>query len=221
MLAAVLTAPPEPFVPSHLVGQRAVAVLGCWCGDLDDGATALEPLRRLKPAADVFGPMPYPALQGMLDAGAPAGLRNYYRGGYLSELTDDVIDVVLEQGAAMPSPMSQIHLHQMGGAVGRVGIGDSAFSGRAAAYTYNLVSTWSDAAEDTIHIAANRQLSDALAPLSMPCTYVNFLTEAGGDTDGPVRAAYGEDVYHRLARLKREFDPNNFFRTNHNVRPAR
>ena len=221
MVAAVLTAPPEPFVPTDLVGQKVVAILGCWCGDEEVGATALEPMRRLKPAADVFGPMPYVELQHMLDAGAPAGLRNYFRGGYLSELTDDVIDVVLEQGASLPSPMSAIHLHQMGGAVGRIGLDATAFSGRASSYTYNLVSTWMDATEDTIHIAANRQLSDALAPLSMPCTYVNFLTEAGGDTDGPVRAAYGEDVYHRLARLKREFDPNNFFRTNHNVRPAR
>src|SRR5262249_59880905 len=105
--------------------------------------------------ADVFGPMPYAEVQRMLDAGAPAGLRNCFRGGYLSELTDDVIDVVLQQGAAMPSPMSAIHLHQMGGAVGRVGVDASAFSGRAASYNYNLVSTWSDAAEDTIHIAPN------------------------------------------------------------------
>src|SRR5262249_47160075 len=167
MLAALLTAPPEPFVPSDLVGQKSVAILGCWCGDLEDGATTLEPLRRLKPAADVFGPLPYPDLQRMLDAGAPAGLRNYFRGGYLSELTDDVIDVVLEQGATMPSPMSAIHLHQMGGAVGRVGVDATAFSGRAAAYTYNLVSTWSDAAEDTIHMAANQRLAAALAPLSL------------------------------------------------------
>lgn len=221
MLAAVLTAPPEPFVPSHLVGQKAVAVLGCWCGDLEDGAAALEPLRELKPASDVFGPMPYPALQQMLDAGAPAGLRNYFRGGYLSELTDEVIDVVLEQGAAMPSPMSQIHLHQMGGAVGRVGVDATAFSGRAAAYTYNLVSTWTDAAEDAVHVAANRGLAAALAPLSLPSTYVNFLTDAAVEGDAPVRAAYGDDVYERLARLKRELDPTNLFRINHNVRPAR
>jgi Berberine and berberine like len=178
-------------------------------------------LRRLKPAADVFGPMPYPELQRMLDAGAPAGLRNYFRGGYLSELTDDVIDVVLEQGAAMPSTMSAIHLHQMGGAVGRVGVDATAFSGRASAYTYNLVSTWTDAGEDTIHVSANRRLAAALAPLSQPGTYVNFLTDAPGDTDTPVRAAYGDEVYDRLARLKREFDPTNLFRANHNVRPAR
>src|SRR5262249_48727091 len=140
---------------------------------------------------------------------------------YLPELTDEVIDVVLEQGAAMPSPMSAIHLHQMGGAVGRVGVDATAFSGRAAAYTYNVVSTWIDAADDAVHIAANRQLAAALARLSLPSTYVNFLTDAPDDTDVPVRAAYGDDLYQRLARLKREFDPTNLFRANHNVRPAR
>ena len=120
----------------------------------------------------------------------------------------------------MPSPMSQVHLHQMGGAVGRVGIGDSAFSGRAAAYTYNLVSTWTDVAGDATHIAANQRLADALAPMSQTSTYVNFLTDGAGDSEDPVRAAYGDDVYERLARLKREFDPSNLFRINHNVRPA-
>lgn len=220
MLAAVLTAPPAPFVPAELVGNKVVAILGCWCGDLDGGVAALEPMRALKPAADVFGPLPYPALQGMLDAGAPAGLRNYFRGGYLSELNDEVIDVALAHGAAMPSPMSQIHLHQMGGAVGRVSVGATAFSGRASAYTYNLVSTWTDAADDATNVAANRRLFEALAPVSQPTTYVNFLTDAASGSDAPVRVAYGDDVYDRLARLKREFDPTNLFRTNHNVRPA-
>ena len=83
MLAAILTAPPEPFVPQELTGAKAVAILGCWCGDLDAGAAALAPLRQLGPAADVFGPMPYSALQGMLDGGAPYGVRNYFRGGYI------------------------------------------------------------------------------------------------------------------------------------------
>jgi hypothetical protein len=139
----------------------------------------------------------------------------------VSELTDDVIDVVLEQGAAMPSPMSAIHLHQMGGAVGRVGVGATAFSGRASAYTYNLVSTWTDVAEDATHIAANQRLAAALAPMSQPSTYVNFLTEATGDSDTPVRAAYGDEVYDRLARLKMEFNPTNMVHSNHNVRPER
>jgi FAD/FMN-containing dehydrogenase len=218
MLAAVLTAPPEPFVPPELTGAKVVAILGCWCGDLDAGAAALEPLRRLGPAADVFGPMPYVALQGMLDGGAPYGLRNYFRGGYTADLHDELIDVTLAHGARMPSPMSQIHFHQMGGAVSRVGPEATAFSGRSAGYTYNLVSTWTDPGEDAQQIEANRDLAAALRPLSQDRAYVNFLSDGGVDR---VRAAYGHELYDRLARLKREYDPGNLFSRNQNVRPAR
>ena len=217
LLAAINTAPPAPFVPEHLVGQKVVALLGCWCGDPADGAAVLEPLRALGPAVDLFGPMPYVALQGMLDAGAPYGLRNHFRGGYLADLGDDVIATALDHGARMPSPMSQIHFHHMGGAVARVGTATSSFSGRAAGYTYNLIGTWVDPTEDDVHTAAVRALSAALAPLSLPGRYVNFA--ADGATDA-VRAAYGDDIYDRLARLKREYDPDNLFCRNQNVKPA-
>ena len=171
----------------------------------------------LGPAVDLFGPMPYPALQGMLDAGAPYGLRNYFRGGYVADLSDDVIATALDHGARMPSPMSQIHFHQMGGAVGRFGASTSSFSGRAAGYTYNLIGTWTEPAEDDLHIASVRADLRSFAPLSLPGAYVNFSPDERAD---PVRAAYGDEIYERLARLKREYDPPNLFRRNQNVRPA-
>jgi len=213
MLVSIMTAPPEPFVPAELVGQRAIGLVGCWCGDLDAGAAAVQPMRDLGPAVDLFGPMPYPALQSMLDAGAPFGLRNYFRTGFLDGLGDAVIDVLIEHGAALPSPMSQIHLHQMGGAVAR---GESAFANRDAAFTYNLISTWIEPGEDDVHISANHAAATALAPLSAGRAYVNFL--AGNDTD-TVRSAYGPEIYARLARVKREVDPGNLFRVNQNVLP--
>ncbi len=218
MLAAVITAPPEPFVPPDLVGQKVVAILGCWCGGLDAGAAAIAPLRALGPSADVFGPMPYVALQQMLDAGARPGLRNYFRGGFLDDLDDEVIDTALAHGTRMPSPMSQIHFHQMGGAVGRVPHDGTAFSGRHAGYTYNVVSTWTDPSEDARHIEANRDLARALAPRSSDSAYVNFAGDADPDR---VRSLYGDELYDRLARLKREYDPSNLFNRNQNVRPAR
>jgi FAD/FMN-containing dehydrogenase len=217
LLAAILTAPPEPFIPPELTGRPIVALVGCWCGDLAAGGAALAPLRALGPAADLFGPMPYPALQGMLDGGAPPGVRNYFRGGFLAEITDDVIAVVAEHGARMPSSMSQIHFHQMGGAVGRVPRDASAFSGRDAGYTFNVISTWTDPAEDRVHLDANAALSAALSPLAMRPSYLNFSTDTATER---VRAAYGDDIYDRLARLKREYDPTNLFRRNQNVRPA-
>ncbi len=213
MLASVMTAPPEPFVPDEVVGRRVVALLGCWCGDLDAGEQALAPLRALDPAVDRFAPLPYPALQRMLDGAAPHGLRNYYRGAYLAELTDEVIAAALDHGATLPSPMSQIHFHQMGGAVVRA-TGASAYSGREAGYTVNLISTWTDASEDDTHIAANRALAADLAPHALAGTYVNF-EPAGSD----VLAAYGNAIYERLARLKRQYDPSNVFCRNQNIAP--
>jgi FAD/FMN-containing dehydrogenase len=218
MLVSIMTAPPEPFVPPELVGQQAVAILGCWSGDLDAGTRAVEPLRALRPSADVFGPMPYTALQSMLDGGAPKGLRNYFRGGFVDDLDDRVIDIALSEGARMPSPMSQIHHHQMGGAVGRVLPGATAFNGRHAGYTYHVISTWNDAAEDDRHVDANREVVAALSPLSIGGEYVNFV----GDADAnEVRSLYGDQLYDRLARLKREYDPSNLFSRNQNIRPAR
>jgi FAD/FMN-containing dehydrogenase len=213
MLVSIMTAPPEPFVPADLVGQRAIGLIGCWCGDLDAGAAAVQPMRDLGPAVDLFGPMPYPALQSMLDAGAPFGLRNYFRTGFLDRLDDAVIDVLIEHGATLPSPMSQIHLHQMGGAVTR---GESAFANRNAAFTYNLISTWIDRTDDDVHVSANSAMAAALAPLSAGRAYINFL--ASNDTDA-VRSAYGSDIYSRLVDVKRDFDPNNMFRINQNVPP--
>jgi hypothetical protein len=217
MLAAINFAPPEPFVPPELVGQLVVVLVGCWCGDLAAGEAALAPLRALSPSVDLIGPMPYPALQGMLDGGAPRGQRNYFRGGYTADLSDEVIAVVLEHAARMASPMSQIHFHQMGGAVARSGEESSSFSGRAAGYTYNLIGTWTDPSQDASQVAAVRAVSSALAPLSMGRSYVNF--EGDADVDR-VRGAYGDEIYARLARLKREYDPTNLFSRNQNVRPA-
>jgi hypothetical protein len=93
-------------------------------------------------------------------------VRNYFRAGYADELSDAMIEVVLEHGSQLPSPMSAVHIHQMGGAVGRVAAEATAFGNRGAAFAYNLVSTWTDAREDEQHIHANRAFAAALEPMS-------------------------------------------------------
>jgi hypothetical protein len=216
-IAAVITAPPAPFVPSELVGRKIVGLAGCWCGTSEAGEASLGPLRELRPAFDVFGPMPYVALQGMLDEGAPPGIRSYTRSGYVPDLTDGLIEAVLEHGASMPSPFSQLHLHHMGGAVARVGEDDTAFGNRRATYAYNVNSMWTDPSADDLHETMNREFAAALAPFSTGGVYVNFL---GVEGNARIRAAYGDAKYERLARLKRRFDPENLFRLNQNITPA-
>ncbi len=217
MLAAVNCAPPAPFVPPELVGRPVLVLAGCLCRDPGSGAEVLAPLRGLGPVADTFAPTAYPDLQRMLDAGAPRGQRNYFRAGFCADLSDDVIETVLEHGARLTSPLSQIHLHQMGGAVGRCGTDTSSFSGRDAGFTYNVIGTWLDAAEDDAHRADVRRACEALEPFSIAGRYVNFDAETGVSD---VQSAYGEQIYARLARLKRQYDPANLFRRNQNVRPA-
>jgi FAD/FMN-containing dehydrogenase len=216
-MAAVITAPPAPFVPAELVGQKVVGIPGAWCGDVDTGMAALAPMRALKPAIDVFGPMPYAALQGMLDEGAPKGIHAYTRSGYAADLSDGLIDAVIEHGAKMTSPFSQFHFHQMGGAVARVGEDDTAFGNRRAAYAYTINAMWLEPDEDGRHEAANRAAFEAFAPYSTGGVYVNFLGNEGG---ARVRAAYSDAKYERLANLKRTYDPDNLFRLNQNIEPA-
>ena len=216
-LAAIVGAPPAPFVPPDLVGHPVVAIAGCFVGDPDAGQALLAPIRSHEPFADVFGPMPYAALQGMLEGGAPSGLRSYTTSGYLADLSDDLIATLLDHGARLASPLSQIHLHQMGGAVARVGEDDTAFGHRRAAYTYNLLGTWMDAADDGPMTAWVRELSAAIRPFASGGVYVNFL---GSGEDDRVRSAYDDPTWRRLAALKRRLDPDNLFHRNHNIAPA-
>ena len=105
MLAVIMTAPPEPFVPATLVGQKAVAIVGCWCGDPDAGEVTIEPLRRLGPSSDLFGLMPYPALQGMQRC---CCWRRDFREDTCRISTTMLIDSTLDRRARMPSPMASI-----------------------------------------------------------------------------------------------------------------
>jgi FAD/FMN-containing dehydrogenase len=217
MMAAFLYAPPEPFVPPEVQGTPVFAIACC---HLDPGGSAeadLQPLRDLGPAVDVLGPMPYVAIQGMFDAGVPRGSRNYWRSGYVGELTDDAIDAIVAHTDGIPAPLGQLHVHQLGGAMSRVPTGATAFGNRDAGFLMNYIGLWLDPGEDEVHTAWVRAASDAMEPYGTGARYVNFLADEG---DAGVRSAYETDTFNRLQSLKSVYDPTNFFRLNQNIRPA-
>ncbi len=218
-LFAFLTAPPAPFVPEALRLKPVVAIVLCYAGDLAEGERVVRPIKSFgPPAADVIGPMPYLSLQSMLDAGAPAGMQNYWKASYLAGLSDAAIEVIVDHAARARSPLSQVHVHLMGGAVARVPADATAFAYRDAAFAMNIVGIWPDPAENELHTRWAREFADAMAPHATSGVYVNFL---GSEGEERVRAAYGEKTYARLAEVKQRFDPLNAFRLNQNIQPAR
>jgi FAD/FMN-containing dehydrogenase len=216
-MAAWLYAPPEPFVPEEVQGSPIFAI-ACFHLDPEGSAEAdLQPLRDLNPAVDVLGPMPYAGIQGMFDAGTPRGSHNYWRSGYVDDLSDEAIDTILAHTGDIPAPMGQVHIHQMGGAMARVPAGATAFGNRDAPFLMNYIGLWLDPSEDEANIAWVKRASDAMAPHTTGARYVNFLADEG---EAGVRSAYEAETYTRLQNLKVRYDPTNFFRLNQNIKPV-
>ncbi len=215
-LAAFITAPPEPFIPSHLQGTPVVAVAMCYAGRVEQGEKlAKDLLDAMPPAVNLLGPIPYLNLQKMFDAGVPHGVRSYWKTEYLKGLDDGVIRAILEAFQKVPSPFTAVHIHQFGGVASRTN--STAFSHRKAPYIVNMVGGWMDPADNDKNVAWVRQLWQEVRPYSTGETYLNFL----GDDEGEkrIKAAFGLDAYKRLVELKKAYDPANLFRLNQNIKP--
>jgi FAD/FMN-containing dehydrogenase len=198
-------------------GADVVALIVAYNGPQAEGEQVLKPLREFgPPLADMVQPMPYPALQSMLDEGFPHGLQVYWRSDFLRGLQDDFIDTIIEQAGRCTSPLSAVLIEQLGGAVARVPDNASAFGHRDAEYNLAIIARWGDPAEAQQHIAWARGLHTAIKPYARG-VYVNYLGEEGEDR---VKAAYGPDTYAKLVALKNRYDPHNLFRINQNIKPT-
>jgi hypothetical protein len=133
IFAVLITAPPAPPFPPELQGRRVAVVGIAWSGEPAEGERLLAPLRAaLPPALDLVQPMPYVALQQMLDATAPHGLRYHDKLHYLAEVSDGYVDALIDAFESVPTPQSHVVTGWMGGAVARVPHGATAFGHRGA-----------------------------------------------------------------------------------------
>jgi FAD/FMN-containing dehydrogenase len=217
---ALITAPPEEFVPEAARGKPAVGIVYCYVGPPEEGAEALKPLREAlpDPVLDMVQPMPYTALQQMMDAGNPHGIREYFKVDYLAELPDEAIDIVVEQGEQLPAPFGQLILGPMGGAVGHTDSGARALTIPEAPWAYFCLSMWMDPDEDERNRAWAKGFAKAMQAFGVGKALPNFIEPDEGVAR--LRASYGEDKYERLVELKNKWDPDNLFRLNQNIEPA-
>jgi FAD/FMN-containing dehydrogenase len=210
-------APPAPFVPVEWHGREILILAVCVTGPLDRAEELARPLREFgNPIVDIIQPMPFTAWQSILDAPQVAGARNYWKSHEFDELSDGLIDTLLEHVLKIPDPQSDIAFAHLGGAIREIPLDATAYSHRDSEFAVNIHGRWADSAKDEACIAWARGLHNALQQFSTGSVYVNFMTEEETDR---VRAAYGPH-YERLVQLKDKYDPTNLFRLNQNIRPS-
>jgi FAD/FMN-containing dehydrogenase len=211
----MISGPPADFVPAHLQGATVIAVAALWVGDVEEGAEAVRPLREMAPEVDLVGPMPYADFQCMLDE--PPGNHNYWSAEYLDALPDEAIDVYVKYGFERQSPLSQQILLPWGGAVARVDEDATPMTNRQVAWITHPYAVWESGGDSERNIEWARSYRRDIAHYANGGVYLNFIGDEGEDR---VRAAFGEAKYRRLAAIKGEWDPENVFKGNQNIRPA-
>jgi FAD/FMN-containing dehydrogenase len=198
-------------------GAPLVGIVPCYAGPPDQGEKLVERLRKFgPPAVDMIGAMPYVAVQRMFNDAFPPGRYNYWKSSLAPELTDQLLDTVVEHMARVPSPHSAVMLEHYHGAYSRPAPTATAYRHRRPTYDVVIIANWVNPADNARNIAWARELFAAVQPQVSPAAYVNFLDSDDGAER--IRAAYGEN-YDRLVSLKRRYDPTNFFRMNQNIRP--
>ncbi|MCD2192956.1 FAD-binding oxidoreductase [Actinomycetospora endophytica] len=215
------TFPADPDMPD-VIHDRPVAIVGAvHCGDVDAGMATLQPLRELgAPLFDMSQPMPYTAVQSAFDPFFPRQtLRAYWKSQYLDELTDDAIDAIAARAANRPSPRSLTNTFHFGGAVHDLGPEETAFAERSAPFMVSFDSMWTDPADDASAIAWTRSAWQEMTRYGNGMPFLNFTGLDDEPLDANVASAFGRNL-RRLGKVKAEYDPENFFRLNNNVRPS-
>jgi FAD/FMN-containing dehydrogenase len=209
---ALWSVPPDPAIPAELHGQKVVIVAALHAGPADDPAAsaALAPFCALgEPLVDATGTVPYVGLQSAQDPLFPTGGRYYMKSLFLDELSDAVIDTMIDHDARRPTPESLVVVRTLGGAIARVGSDESAFAHRSATFNLSVDAGWVDPSLDDTAIGWARGLWDAVAPHGTGGVYVNF---SGLDDDvDDLHAAAFAGSNDRLERIRRVHDPDGLF----------
>ena len=186
-------------------------------GTPDEAERELEPFTSWgSPLVVDVGPMPYPVMNTILDAGFPDGALNYWLSSFTRGLPDELIDTAVERFAAVPSPMTPILFEHFHGAVTRVGPTDTAVPHREEGWNLVIASIWADPADNEANIAWSRETFAALRPYFGAGRWLNYLGD--DQAEDAIRAAYGPNL-DRLQEVKRRYDPDNVFHLNHNIVP--
>jgi FAD/FMN-containing dehydrogenase len=201
---------------TETAGQCLFGVIVCSTGPEEEP----ELLRRLRGvgglAVDEVRRRPYLELQSLLDI--PFGLRHYWKGHFVRELPDALLDG-LEQAIDPDVRSGSILIEAIHGAAARVPREATPVGFRDAAFNISALGIWDDPATDDVQVEWARETAALAAPYSLQGGgYLNYM-----QADEPaerVRAAFGAAAFERLQTVKLQYDPGNVLRLNQNIPPA-
>jgi FAD/FMN-containing dehydrogenase len=215
--AILRKAPPLPFLPEKVHGKEVVVLVTFYLGNAAQGRKLIEPLLRFGDLhGEHIGFQPYAQWQKAFDPLLTPGARNYWKSHNFTELRDGALDSIIEFAGKLPSPQCEIFIGLVSGAANRVPADAMAYRHRDANFVLNVHGRWNERADDARCIAWARAFFHAAAPFASAGAYVNFMTEEESDR---VAAAYGAN-YDRLAQIKKQYDPDNLFHLNQNIKPS-
>ena len=211
-------APQADKVPAYLRGRPVIGIVACHSGDAREADGLLAPFRKIPAQVDGITRKAYVDHQFVLGFPQPAGLHTYWKSEFLSGLTDGFFDAYKAASATPTSPLSQVILVQLGGAIADRPAEATAMGNRDAEYIMLANGTWPPGDPDSSHhIGWVRSAWEALRKYSVGGNYVN--AHNADEEEERTLEAY-RDGYARLARVKAQYDPDNFFRVNRNISPA-
>jgi FAD/FMN-containing dehydrogenase len=210
----LVTVPPGPPFPEELHLRRTAALILTQIGE--EESDAMRAARSFgSPLLDGVAPMPLPVWNTAFDPVYSAGDQWYWRGSFVDELSDGAIEVHVRFHESMPTWKSTMHLYSIDGAASRVGNDETAWAYRQAKWAQVVAGVDPDPANAGAITEWCKGYSDALKPYVLAGGYSNFAM----DEPDRVHGMYGAN-YDRLARIKAQYDPDNVFSVNQNIKPA-
>ena len=215
---AFATTPPDEHLPEHVRGVPVAMLVLMHAGDPAEGERALRPLLDWgDPLLSMVQPMPYTAVQALIDDSSPWGIKDYFKVDYLPELADDAIEAACEQAAQRTSPQTVVVFSPLGGAMDRLDTATMALEMPQAKWNYFCLAMWTDPALTESEIAWSREFAEVMRPWCVGKAPPNFIDD--GD-HARLRASFGDDKFRRLVELKAKYDPDNVFALNQNIPAA-
>lgn len=215
---AFLVVPPAPPFPEHLQNKNVCGVVWCYSGPAEKREEVFKPIREFgPPILDFVGEIPMPALNSMFDGLYPPGMQWYWKAHYIKELSDSAIKEAVLHGSSIPTMHSTTHFYPIDGKVHEVGADETAWANRGARWAQVIVGVDPDPVNADKVTRWCRNYYEGMKPYASGGAYVNFMMEEGQDR---IKASYGPN-YERLTRIKKEYDPDNFFHVNQNIEPAK